>query len=727
MEGMMSVTLSDNALVVLKSRYLAKNGNGTDLETPEQMFRRVAKHIASVEEHDVDRWEREFYHIMSELSFLPNTPTLVNAGRPFGMLSACFVLSLEDSLAAIYQTITDAVSVQAMGGGTGYPLHNLRPKGDLIQSTGRTTSGPVSFLKVIDANMGVINQGGVRKGANMATMAVWHPDIEEFIDCKKVEGTIHNFNLSVGTTDTFIHAVKTGGVLDLINPRTGQKTTTMEARKLWRKIAEGVWRNGEPGIIYLDEINRHHSTPDVNRIETTNPCGEEPLPANDSCNLGSINLNAVLYRVNGKYAIDFEKLASLVQTCTRFLDNVVTINKYPIQKIAETSHASRRLGLGIMGLADVLMLTHTPYDSDDGRALASSIMRCINTTAHEYSRQLARERGAFPLCDRSIYRDDPRCNATLTTIAPTGSISTIASCSSGCEPPFAITYTRNILEGKKLIEISRGFRQLAEDHGFWSPSLAEEILERHGSIQSVKSVPDWAKHVAKIASEIPAMDHVRMQAALQQHVDAAISKTINAPNTTTVEEVEQIFMYAHECKCRGLTLYREGSRQNTVLVKEKEKKEPAKPVAINRPQTMVGSTHKMRTGFGGLYVTLNRDSREGPIRELFVQTQDVGGETRAWSEFASRAISYALRLGMPPEIIIKAGKHVRGSRPIIEKGQSILSGPDAVAKAMELELNKVVEVKDVAGSICPDCSSDLVHEEGCRKCHSCGYSQCGGG
>jgi len=731
----MSPTLTDNALTVLKKRYLSRDASGNITETPEEMFKRVSYHVAQAELNENDRlyWRNKFYDIMAGLHFLPNTPCLINAGRPFGMLSACFCLPLDDSLEDIFQTLKEAIMVQKMGGGTGFPLHNLRPKGDHIASTGHQTSGPISFLKVMDASMEIIRQGGVRHGANMAVMRVDHPDIEDFIDCKSKEGEIRNFNISVGTTDAFISAVRHNTDFNLINPRTGVSIKKINARGLWRKIAEGAWRNGEPGVIYLDEMNRHHPTPAVNKIDTTNPCGEQGLPAYDSCNLGSINLNHVLKPIMpGKYEIDYDKLSELTETCIRFLDDVITVNKYPIEKIEKASRASRRIGLGIMGLADALLLCHIDYASEEGFDLASNIMECINRTAHEYSRRLAKERGAFPLCEVSMYQNDPHRNATLTTIAPTGSISMLANCSSGCEPHFAMAFEKRILDGEKLFEINQAFVRLAKENGFWHEGLGAEIVKNGGSVTGLASVPPKFREMVRISSEIPAIDHVKMQAACQKHVDNSISKTINAPHSITVEEVEKVFMFAHEWGCRGLTFYREGSRSEVVLAKpEAPASKLADAIIVHatqdlppRPTTMTGQTHKIRTGFGGMYITINRDKSD-KISEVFVTSNDVGGEFRAWTEFSSRVISYALRMGVPLDLIIKAGKHIRGSKPIIVNGKPILSGPDAVAKVLEKEANMNVEVENESETICPECSSQLTLEEGCKKCHSCGYAACG--
>jgi ribonucleoside-diphosphate reductase alpha chain len=724
--------LTENATRVLEKRYLIRDAVGKITETPDQMFRRVAAHIASAEIKDHDMWEERYYNMMGDLAFLPNSPCLMSAGKPNGMLSACFVMPLKDSLDDIFHTLHQAMLVQARGGGVGYSLSHLRPNGDIVASTGHATSGPISFLRVFDSAMEVVKQGGARHGANMATMSVSHPDIEQFIDCKQSEGAIKNFNISVCITDEFMDAVVHNKEFNLINPRNGQKSRSINARSLWRKIAEGAWRNGEPGIIMIDEVNRHNSIPSL-RIDATNPCGELPLPAHDSCNLGSINLNSALVaEVNGthKYVIDMEKLRQTTRWSVRFLDNVIAVNNYPIPEITETTSKSRRIGLGIMGLADVLLLMHLRYDSDEGREMAISIMKCINDEAHAYSQELAEERGPFPLCSISTYRDHPHRNATLTTIAPTGTISMLADCSSGCEPHFAVVHEKHVLDGQKLIEINPAFKRLAKENGFWTEDMPRQVAENGGTVRKLKTVPEWAQNLVRLSSDMFAIDHVKMQAALQLHVDNSISKTINATNDITVNEVEQVFMAAHDLGCRGLTFYREGSRKDAVLVKPKVDEKALEMVRATgkmpqRAKRMEGATYKIRTGYGALYVTVNKDEKGLPS-EVFVATNDVGGELRCWTEFASRITSYALRLGLPIDLLIKAGKSIRGPKPIIVDGDVITSGPNAVAKALEMELKQVVEVKTAHDTICPECHGDMTREEGCQKCHSCGFTVCGG-
>ena len=722
--------LSENALTVLQKRYLARDANGKVIETPDEMFYRVARHVASAEKpEDRAKYTDRFYQVMSDLEFLPNSPCLMNAGKPNGMLSACFVLPLEDSLDGIFGTLHEAMLVQARGGGCGYSLSGLRPDGDIVKTTGHATSGPISFLKVFDAAMEVVKQGGARNGANIAVMNVSHPDIEAFIDCKHVEGSVRNFNVSIAITDEFIEAVKRGDMFALRNPRDGVVMKSVNAKKLWRRIAEGAWRNGEPGILMIDEINRKNPVPS-RPITATNPCGEISLPPYDSCNLGSINLNSVIFWNNEEAFIGYDKLKKLTHLAVRFLDNVIEVNNYPIPAITKTTREARRIGLGIMGLADVLMLRGKRYDSKEGRGEATTIMSTIQTEAHQASTDLAKERGSFPLIEQSIYKEwKHHRNATLTTIAPTGSISILANCSSGCEPHFALANERHVLNGTKLIEVNDAFMDLASRRGFWTPELAQQIMDNKGHVKGLASVPDDIQALICLSSEIDAMDHVRMQAALQLYVDNNISKTINAHHDLTVEEVETVLMAACEAGCHGMTFYREGSRSEEVLIKAK-KEEPKVALEVSTPKpptrakVMYGTTHKVRTGYGTIFVTVNRDKPNGIPQEVFVATNHAGSELRAWSEFASRISSMALRHGMPPEILIKCGRHIRGAKPILDGGKTVYSGPDAVAQVLEQEL--AIKAEDSKDDMCPECHNGMVREEGCLKCPSCSYSQCGG-
>lgn len=1099
----MDTMLTDNAISILNKRYLARDSNGNIIESPSQMFRRVAHVVAQAENiEDRDTWEDIFYGMMAELRFLPNSPCLMNAGRASGMLSACFALPIEDSLDSIFTTLHDAMLIQGAGGGCGYSFSNLRPKGDIVNSTGHPTSGPISFLKVYNAAMEVVKQGGARNGANMATLNCNHPDIEEFIDCKRNDKSITNFNLSVCITNEFINAVKCDGTFNLKNPRTGKVTKTVNAKQLWNKIAEGAWKNGEPGIIMIDEVNANNPIPTI-PIRTTNPCvigntliqtdrglermktfvteqrpnalvmgkngqwrkvisfmdngikpvwkittqsgynftatgyhkipltdgrlipvkelnlgdeiylqpnegkfgtgipdpkvaelfgwlvgdgflnntnirrrsgliinkqdsnlvpylrslvkkitgielkeyrrinkihlvdhsnklwkwavkemgiysikagnkqvpetmftanknsilaflrglfsanghvkfskwhgggksisivlssksvqliqgvqillqmfgvrssllnrsrpartglftvveslhcinrvgeakeynsdgklyeihlhgearklflqkigftkgsyknqklqnvpinsnepckscglkdkvvdiafageesvydimiddpdgdlsmvnnglitwdcGELPLPDYGSCNLGSINLNTLLINSGNGYNIDYNALRTLTNHAVRFLDDVITVNKYPLPKVTETTLSTRRIGLGIMGLADVLLLMHKKYDSIEGRKVAHDIMQVMNDEAHLASRQLAALRGPFPLCADSIYAKDPHRNATLTTIAPTGTISTIANCSSGCEPHFLMVYERRILNNTKMIEVNPAFIRLATEEGFWSDKLVQQIMDNGGKVRGIPAIPEWVQDLVKTATDIKAIDHVEMQAILQLHVDNSISKTINAAEKTTIQEIADIFMAAHDKKCRGLAFYREGSRSEIVL---------SRPTTTStsennhmRAKVLQGRTHKIRSGYGSLYVTVNRNPGN-EIEEVFITTNDVGGEIRCWTEFASRIASYALRLGLPIATLIKSGKKIRGPKPIIDQGQVIASGPDAVAKVLEIEAGQTVEISTSTDTICPECHGDMmVKEEGCSKCYSCGYTKCGG-
>ncbi|MFN3974597.1 MAG: adenosylcobalamin-dependent ribonucleoside-diphosphate reductase [Dehalococcoidia bacterium] len=567
--GLDELKLSVNAVKILERRYLLKDEEGRVIETPLQMFQRVARGIALAEEvlgasrEERGRWEERFLGMMLRLDFLPNSPTLMNADAPLGQLSACFVLPIEDSLVSIFDTLKHTALVHQSGGGTGFSFSRLRPKGDVVRSTGGVASGPVSFMRIYDTATEVIKQGGKRRGANMGILSVHHPDILEFIQAKAHEGVLANFNISVAITDAFMDALSTGSDYPLVNPRTGQEVRRLSARAVFDIICAQAWRTGDPGLIFIDEINRHNPTPHVGTIEATNPCGEVPLLPYESCNLGSINLS---HYVKDRQ-VDWERLGETVHWAIRFLDDVVEVNRYPVPQLEEAARANRKVGLGVMGWADMLIAMGIPYNSPEGLAMADRVMGFIATEADKASRLLAHERGPFPNFRGSRWDTQgaiPRRNATVTSIAPTGTLSLIAGCSSGIEPLFALAYVREAMEGMRLLEVNAAFRQAIEALGLSADALWEHVARR-GSIQALEHIPEDLRRVFVTDFDIPPDWHVRMQAAFQRHTENAVSKTINLPESATVEDVKKAFLLAWELKCKGITVYRYGSKSQQVL------------------------------------------------------------------------------------------------------------------------------------------------------------------
>ena len=600
------VELTKNALKVLEKRYLRKDKNGNVIETPEQMFRRVASNIAKADEKyggDVKKTEKEFYDMMVNLYFLPNSPTLMNAGTSIQQLSACFVLPVEDSMDKIFETLKHTALIHQSGGGTGFSFSRIRPNGDIVRSTGGIASGPISFMKVFNSATDVIKQGGRRRGANMGILHVTHPDIMEFITCKEDPKELTNFNISVAVTDEFMEKVRKGEDYELINPRTGKAVKKLNAAEVFNKIVEEAWKSGEPGLIFIDEINRHNPTPHIGQIEATNPCGEQPLLPYESCNLGSINLSKFVK--NGD--IDWKKLKEITWKAVHFLDNVIDMNKYPIPQIKKMTLANRKIGLGVMGFADLLIQLNIPYDSNEALEIAEKIMSFIQKEARQASVELGKERGSFPNFKGSVYdgKYEAMRNATVTTIAPTGSISIIAGCSSGIEPLFAIAFVRNVLdEEDRLYEINPYFEKIAKEMGFYSQELMKKIADNNGSVQGIDEVPIEVQKLFVTALDISPEWHVRMQAAFQKYVDNATSKTINLPEDATVEDVRKAYMLAYELKCKGITVYIYGSRPQQVI---SAKEELPAPRPRPRPPVVRGVTRKIGTRCGNLYVTMNED------------------------------------------------------------------------------------------------------------------------
>ncbi|MCL5265324.1 MAG: adenosylcobalamin-dependent ribonucleoside-diphosphate reductase [Chloroflexi bacterium] len=567
-----ALKLSANAKYILEKRYLQKNEKREVIESPEQLFRRVARNIASVDamynpRANIARREEEFYQVMANLEFLPNTPTLMNAGMPIQQLSACFVLPVEDSLESIFDALKNAALIQQTGGGTGFSFSHIRPRGDIVMSTKGIASGPLSFLSIFNAMTETIRQGGTRRGANMGILHCSHPDVLEFIAAKRKPEKLTAFNLSVAVTDEFMRAVEQGGKHALVNPRTGKVAQILSAQKTFDMIVENAWRSGEPGAIFIDEINRHNPTPRLGMIEATNPCGEQPLLPYESCNLGSINLGKMVTSSNGSNAIDYRKLGKTVEIAVRFLDNVVDANRYPLPQIEEMTKGNRKIGLGVMGFADMLVLLGVPYNSERALDVADEVMAFISKEGKRVSAELAKERGQFPNYPGSIY-DRPGGmklrNSTVTTVAPTGTISIIADASSGIEPIFALAYVRRVFGGEDLLVVHPIFKQMAMEAGIYSPELLQTLLQR-GSARGIDNIPETIRELFVTAYDISPEWHVRIQAAFQKHVDNAVSKTINLPKSATREDVREAFSLAYKLDCKGITVFRTGARGRQVL------------------------------------------------------------------------------------------------------------------------------------------------------------------
>ncbi len=738
------INLTENALRVLEKRYLKKDKQGRVIETPDEMFRRVAKAIAAAEliydpSADPTAREEEFYQLMANLEFLPNSPTLMNAGRELGQLSACFVLPIEDSMESIFDAVKNTALIHKSGGGTGFSFSRLRPEKDRVGSTGGVASGPVSFMRAFDTATDVIKQGGMRRGANMAILNVDHPDIEKFITAKDDPTAFTNFNLSVAVTDEFMEAVKAGADYNLVNPHTGEVQARANAKEVFDKIVAMAWKTGDPGIVFIDRINEANPTPHLGRIESTNPCGEQPLLPYESCNLGSINLSRMLRTSKGTTEVDYAKLAKTVKTAVRFLDNVIDVNKFPLPEIEERTKRTRKIGLGVMGFADMLIQLGIPYDSEEALQVASDVMRFINEEAVKASVELARERGVFPAFEGSIYDVPdgirPR-NASCTTIAPTGTLSIIAGCSSGIEPLFALSYIHNILDGAQLVEVNPFFEEVAKREGFYS----EELLQRLATgtqLHTLEGVPDNIKRLFVTAHEISPEWHVRMQAAFQKYTHNAVSKTVNFPHEATREDIAKVYMMAYELGLKGITIYRDRSREaqplSTIPVEKKAEKAGITP--RERSKITTGVTERVTTGCGYIYVTVNSD--EQGLCEVFSTLGKAGGCATAQLEAICRLISIALRSGVDVATIVR---HLRGIRcPSIawEGGKAILSCADAIASVLEKHIknspggtSKAADnpedfglVRNVAGQ-CPECGSLLAYQEGCFICRSCGYTKC---
>jgi ribonucleoside-diphosphate reductase alpha chain len=745
--GKAVIELSANALKVLQRRYLKKGENGELLETPEEMFRRVARAIAQAERlynpaAPVEEWEETFYQLMTSLEFLPNSPTLMNAGRELGQLSACFVLPVGDSMESIFEAIKNTALIHKSGGGTGFSFSRVRPHNDVVNSTRGVSSGPLSFMSVFDAATETIKQGGTRRGANMGIMRVDHPDILDFITAKQDDDRLNNFNISVAVTDAFMRAVEADEDYALVNPRSGETVRTLNARTVFKNMVNLAWKNGDPGIVFIDRINEDNPTPQLGEIESTNPCGEQPLLPYESCNLGSINLS----RVVPDGHVDYGALGRIVRTAVRFLDDVIDVNRYPLPEIERMTKGNRKIGLGVMGFADMLLRLQVPYDSDEACRIAGEVMSFIHDEARAESEDLARERGVFPNFEGSIF-DSPEGarvrNATVTTIAPTGTISIIAGCSSGIEPVFALSYVRaNVLDDDRMVEGHPYFEQVAQERGFLSDELMKRIAET-GSARHTDGVPQDVQQVFATAHDITPEWHIKLQSAFQKSTDNAVSKTVNFPNEATIEDVESVYRMAFRTGCKGVTIYRDGSRDEQVLnvgqTKKKREPEPGLGIATtrpSRPQLLTGETQRMDTGCGKLFVIMN-DDEYGP-REVFANMGKAGGCASSNTEALGRLISLALKKGASAGEIVEQLKGIRCHVPYGMGPNATLSCADAIGKALERRYvvgasaraeavsEPQLSLVEVAQGACPECGCDMRHEGGCAVCNNpgCAYSKC---
>ena len=740
-----------NALRVVRERYLKKE-DGKVQETAEQMFERVAREIAKAgkrwgkTEEEVEELAARYYELMVTQRFMPNSPTLMNAGKDNGLqYSACYVLPIEDSIRDIFDSIKNAAIIHQSGGGTGFSFSRLRHKGALVSTTQGEASGPVSFLRVFNAATNSIKQGGTRRGANMGILRFDHPDIMEFILCKR-KREITNFNISVAVSDEFMQAAKDGKNYNLTVPHSGEVVGTLNAREVFNEIVESAWQTGDPGFIFMDQVNGGPSNPvpKMGPVEATNPCGEQPLYPNEACNLGSINLLAFAVRKEKKWEVDWEALEQTVRLCVRFLDDVIDVNPYPLPEIDEAVKSNRRIGLGVMGWAHLLFRLGIPYTSQEALDLARRIMKFINEVGHHETEQLAEEREPFPNWSDSIYRSGrPLRNSTVTTIAPTGTISIIAGCSSGIEPVFALAF-RHIVGDRKLDFVDPVFEDIAKERGFWSESLLEKIKEQ-GSIEGIESVPEDLRPVLKMSHQIPFEWHIRMQGAFQDYTDNAVSKTINLPNSASRKDVERAYHLAYELGCLGITVFRDGCLSEQVLnIGVKADKEASTTKAATgsakvkpRPYKRMGATLSKETPLGTVHITMN-DDEEGPA-EVFITIGKAGSDIMAMAEGFGRFASLYLRTPSPlsrRELVQEAVSQLRGiggARSVGFGEARISSLPDAIARAMDEHwLNAALQGNGhekktpfrLSGNLCPKCGINMAREEGCQKCYSCGYSEC---
>ena len=771
-----STELTDNSQVVLKRRYLSKDREGNILEDPDGMFRRVAHNLSladlnyqPVTEMERQATEEEFYDVMRSLEFMPNSPTLMNAGRELQQLSACFVLPVDDSLESIFTRVRQTALIHKSGGGTGFSFSRLRPEGDVVGSTGGVASGPVSFINAFDAATDVVKQGGTRRGANMGILNVNHPDVLRFIHAKEDGEHLVNFNISVAVTEDFMRQVEQGQDYDLINPRTNEVTGRLNAREVFNRLTAMAWQTGDPGIVFLDRINRDNPNPQLGYIESTNPCGEQPLLPFESCNLGSLNVARMVHYTGDDVQMDWSRLARAVRTGVHLLDNVIDMNNYPIEEIEEMSKKTRRIGMGIMGFSDLLVQLGIRYDSEKALELGTEVMRRIQEETYKASMELAEKRGPFPAWEGSIYNKPGQVrrmrNSAPVTIAPTGTISIISGASSGIEPLFALSYVRNVMDNTRLVEGNPYFEAVARHEGFYSPELMEQLAQT-GSLSHLEgelNVPEWVKDVFRTSHDITPEWHVRMQAAFQKHTDNSVSKTINFPSEATIADVAQAYLLAYETGCKGITVYRDGSKAGQVLSTGETgstseaaaeagalvEPVPAHREPRERPRQIHGVTERVRTGHGNMYVTINFEEENVPF-EVFSTLGKAGGCDSAQLEAISRLVSLALRSGISAQEVVTQLKGITCC-PAWDQGTLVRSGPDAVALALErcisgdtesveaaepesvqlkfipqpAHLEEKVNGADHVGRKCPDCNGTLFFQEGCLICASCGFSTCG--
>jgi ribonucleoside-diphosphate reductase alpha chain len=749
--------LTDNALTVLRKRYFKKNEKGEPIEDWKQMITRVADNISAGNKTKFNK----YYKLLDSGYFLPNSPTLMNAGNDLQQLSACFVLPLEDSMESIFESVKNAALIHKSGGGTGFSFSKLREANARVKSTSGVSSGPLSFLKVFNASTDAVKQGGTRRGANMAILSIDHPQILEFIKCKEDTSELTNFNISVGITDKFMKAVHKDEEFELKSPHTNKVTQVVNARDVFTLIVEMAHKNGEPGIIFLDRLEKYNPTPHIGRLESTNPCGEQPLLPNEACNLGSINL--AVMEEEGEF--NWKVLQKAVTDSVEFLDDVIEQSQFPLPVIDEMVKSNRKIGLGVMGWADLLFRMEIPYNSDKAVELAEDIMEFVDYHSKKASMRIAAKVGAFPNFKGSIYQKGKLLrkdngynwdalkteiskkgirNATTTTIAPTGTISMIANTSSGVEPQFSLVYVKNVMDGEKLLYVNPYFEKAVRDAGIYSKDLMEKVAET-GGCSKIPEIPENIKKVFVTSHDITPEWHIRMQAAFQKYVDNAVSKTINFHSNATKEDIRIAYEMSYELGCKGVTVYRDGSRENQVLnvgtkVKEASEKEEARVAPRKRPEITTGITQKIETGCGHLYVTINSD--EDGACEVFTQMGKVGGCASAQLEAIARLTSLCLRSKVKVEAIIRQLKGIRCPSPMWHKGEVVTSCADSVARSLSTYLqveddtsNNIGKINETTAQytskvnakmsgICPDCGSAVEHAEGCLKCHSCGWSKC---
>lgn len=748
--------LTENALKVLEKRYFKKDDKGNVVENWEKLISRVSKNISAKDKNKF----KKYYELLNSSLFLPNSPTLMNAGSDLQQLSACFVLPIEDSMESIFETIKHAALIHKSGGGTGFSFSRLREANSRVRSTNGVSSGPISFLKVYNAATDAVKQGGTRRGANMAILNVSHPQILDFITCKEDTTQLTNFNLSVGLTEDFMKAVENDEEYALVSPFTNKLANMIKARDVFDLIIDMSYKNGEPGIVFLDRINKYNPTPELGSIESTNPCGEQPLLPYEACNLGSINVSAIFK--NG--SIDWNLLKNTINTSIEFLDDVIDVSRYPLKQIDHIAKGNRKIGLGIMGWADLLYQLKIPYASTEALELAEELMEFIDFHAKLRSAEIAKLKGSFPNYEKSIYksnklmRDDYKLNwsevrkeikisgirnATVTTIAPTGTISMILDTSSGIEPQFSLVYTKNVLDGEKLIYVNKYFEKTLKEYGLYNHDLLKKI-ENTGNIQIIDEIPEDIKKVFQTSHDISPEWHIRMQAAFQKYTDNAVSKTINFNQYATKNDIKIAFESAYKLGCKGLTVYRDGSRENQVLqtasVVSKKETEEKKVKPRSRPEVTQGITQKVETGCGHMYVTINSD--EHGACEVFIQMGKVGGCASAQLEAIARLASLALRSDIKIDSLIRQLKGIRCQSPMWNKGKMIYSCGDAVGQVLEQYMalnisngavlsNFIINTADSVeyGSQrlimnCPECGGSVEHLEGCLKCPFCGWSKC---